>query len=60
MDEYDIETLISESLNLHADEAGEQIRIRTFAEADLLTRDAGLVLRMDDGSEFQVTIVRSR
>ena len=31
-----------------------------YAQAGLLTRDAGLVVRMKDGSEFQLTIVRSR
>lgn len=34
--------------------------VATFERAQLLTRDAGLVLRMSDGSEFQLTIVRSR
>ncbi len=31
-----------------------------YDEAGVLTRNAGLVVVMDDGSEFQVTIVRSR
>ena len=31
-----------------------------YDEAGVLTRNAGLVLRMDDGAEFQVTVVRSR
>lgn len=34
--------------------------IATFEEAGLMTRNAGIVVRLDDGSEFQVTIVRSR
>jgi hypothetical protein len=34
--------------------------VQTFAEADVLTRNRGLVLRMPDGAEFHVTIVRSR
>ena len=32
----------------------------SFADAGLLTRDHGVVLRMRDGGEFQVTVVRSR
>jgi hypothetical protein len=36
------------------------IRIRSFEEAGLLTANEGLVLRLSDGAEFQVTIVRSR
>jgi len=34
--------------------------VRTYAEAGVLTSDAGLVIRFDDGREFQITIVRSR
>ncbi len=32
----------------------------TFEEAGVLTDDAGFVLRMANGSEFQVTIVKSK
>ncbi len=32
----------------------------TFEDADVLTRDRGLVVTLTDGSEFQITIVRSR
>lgn len=35
-------------------------RIATYDEVGMLTRDAGLVVRLDDDSEFQITIVRSR
>ena len=34
--------------------------IQTFAEAGVLTMNKGLVLRMKDRREFQVTIVQSR
>lgn len=34
--------------------------VTTFAEAGLLTGNIGVVLRMADGSEFQITIVQSR
>jgi hypothetical protein len=33
--------------------------VDTFAEVGLLTRDAGIVVQFADGSEFQVTVVRS-
>ena len=45
------------------DEDGNGVRVtdvETFEEACLLTRDIGLVIRTSDGSEFQVTIVKSR
>ena len=34
--------------------------ISTFEEAGVLTNNAGLVVRLGDGSEFQITIVQSR
>jgi hypothetical protein len=35
-------------------------RARTFEEAGVLTQNAGLVVGLEDGTEFQLTIVRSR
>ena len=35
-------------------------RISTFKEAGVLTRNEGLVFRLTDGSEFQVTVVKAR
>ena len=35
-------------------------RVDTYPEAGVLTMDAGLVVTMDDGAEFQVTIIQSR
>lgn len=35
-------------------------RAVSFDEAGVLTNNAGLVVTMDDGSEFQITIVCSR
>lgn len=32
----------------------------SYREMGVLTRDDGLVLKLADGSEFQITIVRSR
>ena len=34
--------------------------IRTFSETGLLTTDKGLVIRLADGSEFQLTVIRSK
>jgi hypothetical protein len=31
-----------------------------YDEVGMLTRNAGLVVRMDDGSQFQITVVRTR
>ena len=35
-------------------------QVRSFEEAGVLTANDGFVIRLDDRSEFQVTIVRSR
>ena len=34
--------------------------ITTYEQAGVLTRDVGLVVRMWDGAEFQVQVIRSR
>ena len=34
-------------------------RVRTFADAGLMTNDRGVVVTLPNGSEFQVSIVRS-
>ncbi len=35
-------------------------RIASFEEAGLLTSNEGLVIRLDDGTEYQLTVVRSK
>ena len=38
----------------------ENLRVNTFEEAGLLTWDKGLVISLPDGTEYQLTITRSR
>ena len=52
--------LISGELDLVDTALGEVSNIKTYAEAGILTRDSGLVLRMEDGSESQITIKQSK
>jgi len=71
MNAHDIETLITEALNIAAaaldedacaevpDGIEELSAIRTFAQAGVLTSNPGLVLHLEDGSQFQVEIVQS-
>lgn len=55
MNEQTIEEIIAYLL---ADQ--DEIRsAQTFGEAGMLTRNNGLVVRTIDGSEFQITIVKS-
>lgn len=60
MDDLEFQQYIREALDGHVDLGDAVRRIETFRESGVLTRDAGLVVRMRDGSQFQVTIVRSR
>ena len=34
--------------------------IRDFEEEGVMTMDQGFVVQLDDGSEFQITVVKSR
>ena len=35
-------------------------RVRSFNDAGVMSSDAGIVLTAKDGSEFQITVVRSK
>lgn len=41
-------------------EGEEEIDITSFEETGLLTNNEGLVLRLENGEEFQLTIVKSK
>ena len=63
MNANEIETILTDMTSLYG--AGgcplfaTVSSVATFEEAGLLTRNRGVVLRMEDGSEFQITIVQS-
>jgi len=59
VNEIDIETMLYELLQ-DEEAAPEVAKVRTFEEAGVLTSNRGVVVRTDDGSEFQVAIVQSR
>ena len=59
MNEIDIETMLDELLQ-DEEAAPEITKVRTFEEAGVLTSNRGVVVRADDGSEFQISIVQSR
>lgn len=50
----DIKELLRELLE------NEGLEVETYEEAGLLTRNDGLVIKAEDGSEYQVTIVQSK
>ena len=39
---------------------GDKPTVRSFEDAGVMTRNAGLVLRVPDGQEFQISVVKSR
>ena len=45
---------------IESDPSEEWARVEPYHDTGLLTKDHGFVLTMNDGSEFQVTIVQSR
>ena len=67
MNAFDLEEAIQEALDERdenqADLHGEPAvfaRIVSYADAGVLTRDAGLIIRTAAGDEFQVSIVQTR
>ena len=52
--------LLREVLDESGNDAQAFRRIETFEEAGILTLNAGLVVELTDGTEYQITIVRSR
>jgi len=64
-----LKTLLEEITYMDADDRGQFgvpdeladiENISTFADAGPMTNNAGVVLKLADGSEFQVAVVQSR
>lgn len=58
--EEDFEAAIIEAISETEIESIEGADVESFADAGIMTTNRGVVVRMRDGSEFQVTIVQSR
>jgi len=55
------ETWLQKAIELTAEDHAIGIEsVEDFVQAGVLTADRGLVVRFEDGSEFQVTLVQSR
>lgn len=50
---------IAEALEAQDAETGSLQRIETFEDAEIMTSNEGLVVTFADGSEYQLTLVRS-
>ena len=55
-----LENILIDALEYYQEEEGAKIKTRTYEDVGMLTTDRGLVVRLPDGSEFQITIVQSR
>lgn len=64
MEANDVVEFLSALVCGHSDEAEDFINeirsVRTYQEAGVLTRDQGLLVQMNDGSEMQITVIRSK
>jgi hypothetical protein len=56
----DDDTELADLMRDIASDADGISQVIAYPDTDLMTRDAGLVVRMADGSEYQITIVQSR
>lgn len=58
--EQKIQDYLVEILDYASSQDGMVKTIDTFEELDMMTNNKGLVIRMHDGSKFQIVIVKSR
>ncbi len=60
MNEKEFVEYLDEALSWASNEDGMIIGSDTFQDVGMMTRNKGLVVRMKDGTEFQITVVKSR
>ncbi|MCC6228695.1 MAG: hypothetical protein IT432_05655 [Phycisphaerales bacterium] len=60
MDDGDENGALADIAREMVDETDNLEQVESFADAELLTSNAGLIIRCRDGSEFQLTVVQSR
>lgn len=56
LSETDVREFLADAI---AEGTGGEARTQSFADAGVLTTNEGIVLRLPDGREFQITVVRS-
>ena len=70
MSEYDFDEVLQDGLRELIAQDGdyrtaenlcwENLQVQTYVEDGVMTRDKGLVISLPDGTEYQLTIIRSR
>ena len=60
MKEFELESYLMEVFDFAQNEDGMIKDFETFEAKGLLTTNSGIVLKMQNGSEFQITIAKSK
>jgi len=61
MDEKEMAEIIRQALEAYYEnEMGEMVRINSYEDEGVMTYNEGLIVRLPDGSKFQLTIVECR
>lgn len=60
MTESEFAEYLDEALMWASNEDGIIVGTGSFESVGMMTKNEGLVVRMNDGSEFQITVVKSR
>jgi len=60
MKEHELESYLMEALSWVSSEDGEIKDFETFEAKGLLTNNSGIVLKMRNGTEFQLSIKQSK
>lgn len=62
LNEYEMATLLQQVVGfaMSEEQADPITMIVTFEERGLMTKNHGLILKLSNGQEFQLTIVRSK
>jgi len=59
MNEFDVQDYLLDIIYNDITESGECEHAESFEDRGILTNNAGIVLRLKSGAEFQLTIVKS-
>lgn len=60
MTENELVEYLGETLEWSNEESGMIESVRTFDSVGMMTMNEGLVVRLQDGSEFQIVVKKSR
>lgn len=59
MNEIEFVEYLDEIINFASEEDGMVVNTRTFRDVGMLTNNEGLVVKLESGETFQITVVKS-